>query len=155
MLSLVEATLLDIRHAARGMVRNPGFTLTAVLAAALGIGASTAVFSAVDRVLFRPLPYREEARLASVGILAPLDTNEFLLASGYFDLRRNPGPFESVTAFQAGTAACDVTESSPLRLNCLRLEANFLETIGVSPPVGRAFTREQDRPNGPHVAMIS
>jgi predicted permease len=137
------------------MRRNPVFTLTGVLAAALGIGASAAVFSAVDRVLFRPLPYREENRLTSVGMMAPLDTNEFLLAGAYFDLRHNPGPFESVTAFQAGTAACDLTESSPVRLQCLRLEANFLDTLGVVPMVGRSFTREEDRPNGPHVAMIS
>jgi predicted permease len=137
------------------MRRSPAFTLTGVLAAALGIGASAAVFSAVDRILFRPLPYRDEARLTSVGIMAPLDTNEFLFASAYFDLRRNPGPFEAVTAFQAGTAACDLTENSPVRLKCLRLEANFLETLGIAPMVGRSFTRAEDRPNGPHVAMIS
>lgn len=139
----------------RGMRRAPGFAITGVLAAALGIGASAAVFSAVDRVLFRPLPYRDESRLASVGIMAPLDSNEFLLASAYFDLRRNPGPFQEVTAFQAGTAACDLTESSPVRLQCLRLESNFLETMGVAPIVGRGFSREEDRPNGPRVAMIS
>jgi predicted permease len=126
-----------------------------VLAAALGIGASAAVFSAVDRVLFRPLPYRDEAQLASVGMMAPLDTNEFLFASAYCDLRRNPGPFEAVTAFQAGSAACDLTETRPARLKCLRLEANFLDTLGIAPVVGRSFTREEDRPNGPHVAMIS
>src|SRR6266545_1241321 len=96
MLSWLEETLTDVRLALRGMGRNPWFTLTGVLAAALGIGASSAVFSAVDRILFRPLPYREEARLASVGIMAPLDGNEFLFAGGYFDLRRNPGPFETV-----------------------------------------------------------
>src|SRR5690348_13211982 len=155
MLTWAEDTLHDLRVALRGMGRNPVFTITGVLAAALGIGASAAVFSAVDRVLFRPLPYRDEARLASVGIMAPLDTNEFLLASAYFDLRRNPGPFAEVTAFQAGTAACDLTEASPVRLQCLRLESNFLETLGVAPVVGRSFTRDEDRPNGPRVAMIS
>ena len=155
MLSWASDFIIDIRHALHGMARNPAFTLTGVLAAALGIGASAAVFSAVDRILFRPLPYRDEARLASVGIMAPLDTNEFLFASGYTDLRRNPGPFESVTAFQAGAAACDLTEQSPVRLLCVRLESNFLETFGVRPLVGRSFTRDEDRPNGPHVAMIS
>src|SRR5215467_5840809 len=132
--------LQDLRYGLRGLRRNPGSALAAVIAAALGIGASTAVFSAVDRVLFRPLPYRDEARLASVGIMAPLDTNEFLLASGYFDLRRNPGPFESVTAFQAGASACDLTENSPVRLQCLRFEGNFLETLGLAPAAGRTFS---------------
>src|SRR3977135_2384659 len=116
MRSAMEGFLQDLRYGARGLRRNPGFAITAVLGAALGIGASTAVFSAVDRILFRPLPYRDEARLASVGIMAPLDFNEFLLADGYFDLRRHPGPFEAVTSFQAGAAACDLTENHPLRL---------------------------------------
>ena len=155
MFPLLETTLLDVRHSLRAMSRNPAFTLTGVLAAALGIGASAAVFSAVDRILFRPLPYRDEARLASVGVMAPLDTNEFLFASGYFDLRRTPGPFAAVTAFQAGNIACDLTEHSPLRLRCLRLESNFLETLGMAPAAGRMFSRDEDRPNGPRVAMIS
>ena len=155
MLTWAEDTLHDLRVALRGMGRNPVFTITGVLAAALGIGASAAVFSAVDRVLFRPLPYPDEQRLASVGIMAPLDTNEFLLAANYFDLRRNPGPFEGVTAFVAGTSACDLTEQNPVRLDCLRIEANFLETFGVRPEAGRSFTREENLPNGPRVAMIS
>ena len=151
----LEDTLYDLRFGLRGLARNPGFALTAVLAAGLGIGASTAVFSAVDRILFRALPYRGEGRLVSMGMMAPLDSNEFLFAGVYFDLRRNPGPFEAVTSFQAGTSPCDLTENHPVRLACLRTEANFLDTLGMAPVVGRAFTAEEDRPNGPPVAMIS
>src|SRR4029077_20822825 len=138
----IEHTLLDLRYALRGLRRNPGFTLTAVLAAAVAIGASTAVFSAIDRVLFRPLPYRDEARLVSAGIMAPLDSNEFLLADAYFDLRRNPGPFVAVTSFQAGALACDLTELSLLRMRCLRVEANFLDTLGVRLAAGQPFSAE-------------
>jgi predicted permease len=145
----------DVRYAARALRRNPVFAVAAVLAAALGIGSSAAVFSAVDRVLFRALPYRDEGRLVSVGMMAPLDSNEFLLADGYFDLRRHPGPFEAVTSFQAGSFACDLTEHNPLRLRCLRAEANFLPTLGGVPAVGRIFTAQEDLPNGPRVAMIS
>ncbi len=137
------------------MRRNPAYTLTAIVAAAIGIGASAAVFSAVDRILFRPLPYRDEARLVSVGMLAPLDSTEFLLADAYIDLRRHPGPFAAVSAFQAGASACDLTEASPLRLDCMRVEANFLDTLGVRPIAGRTFNREEDLPNGPRVALIS
>ena len=129
----IEDTLHDLRYALRGLRRNPGFTLTALLAAAIAIGATTAVFSAVDRILFRPLPYGDEARLVSTGMMAPLDTNEFLLADAYFDLRRNPGPFAAVTSFQAGAIACDLTEVSPLRMGCLRVEANFLGHAGRAP----------------------
>ncbi len=151
----IENTLQDLRYALCGLRRNPGFTLTAVLAAAIAIGATTAVFSAVDRILFRPLPYRDEARLVSTGMMAPLDTNEFLLADAYFDLRRNPGPFAAVTSFQAGAIACDLTEASPLRMGCLRVEANFLDTLGVRLAAGHPFSAEEDRPNGPRVAVIS
>ncbi|MDE3166882.1 MAG: ABC transporter permease, partial [Acidobacteriota bacterium] len=155
MLPMIEGLLGDVRYGMRGLRRRPGFALAAILAAALGIGASTAVFSAVDRILFRPLPYRDEARLVSVGIMAPLDSSEFLLAEGYFDLRRHPGPLAEVTSFQAGNFACDLTEDHPLRMHCLRAEANFLGTLGVAPALGRGFTAEQDRPHGPAVAMIS
>src|SRR3954465_7914557 len=113
MLSGLEGVLQDVRYGARGLRRNPGFAITAILAAALGIGASTAVFSAVDRILFRALPYRDEARLISIGIMAPLDSNEFLLADGYVELRRHPGPFEAVTSFQAGAVPCDLVEHNP------------------------------------------
>ena len=87
--------------------------------------------------------------------MAPLDSNEFLLADAYFDLRRNPGPFAAVTSFQAGAITCDLTELSPLRMRCLRVEANFLDTLGVRLAAGRSFSAEEDRPNGPRVALIS
>ncbi len=151
----IEGVFGDTRSAIRGLLRHPGFALTVILTAALGIGATTADFNVVDRILFRSLPYAQEDRLVSVGMMAPLDTNEFLFASPYFDLRRNPGPFEAVTSFQAGSLACDLTARNPLRLGCLKVESNFLDTLGVSPLAGRMFTREEDLPNGPHVALIS
>jgi predicted permease len=155
MLSWVEETISDLRIAFRGMRRSPSFAIAGVLAASLGIGASAAVFSAVDRVLFRALPYRDEAGLVSVGMYTPLDVNEFLLAGNYIDLRHHPGPFQEVSAFQAGSSACDLTEQSPLRLDCMRFEANFLDLLGIRPAAGRAFTRQEDLPNGPRVGMIS
>src|SRR5215471_12813305 len=149
MLSALETIWQDIRYAIRGLTRNPAFSLTAILAAALGIGSTSAVFSAVDRILFRALPYADEDGLVSVGMMAPLDSNEFLFAEPYFDLRRNPGPFHEVTAFQAGTIATDLTEGNPMRLRALRAEANFLEVFGIRPLAGRAFRREEDQPGGP------
>src|SRR5579885_3881257 len=110
MLCWIDGARSDLRLALRGMRRQPGFALAGILAAALGIGSSAAVFSAVDRVLFRPLPYRDEAKLVSVGMMAPLDTTELLLAAPYFDLRRDPGPFAAVTSFQPGAHTCDLPE---------------------------------------------
>ncbi|HME10544.1 MAG TPA: ABC transporter permease [Bryobacteraceae bacterium] len=151
----LETTLADLRYAVRGLLRAPVFALTALLAIAVGIGATTAVFSAVDRILFRPLPYANEQRLVSVGMLAPLDTNEFMFAVEYFDLRHDPGPFEEVTAFQAGALECDLSENNPLRMQCLRVESGFLKTLGVPLAAGREFTRQEDIQNGPRLAIIS
>jgi len=82
----------DLRYAARGLARNPLFAASAIFAAALGIGSTTAVFSVVDRILFRSLPYPNADRLVSVGMMAPLDTNEFLMSENYFDFRRYQTP---------------------------------------------------------------
>src|SRR5579864_4844120 len=150
-----ESLILDLRYGVRGLTRNPIFALTVVFTAALGIGATTAVFSVVDRILFRNLPYPGEDRLVSIGMLAPLDTNEFLFAGAYLDWRKNQTPFSAITSFTAGVADCDLTENNPARLGCASVEANFLPTLGLSPFLGRNFTEEEDRPNGPRVALMS
>jgi putative ABC transport system permease protein len=153
--TFLESIGRDLRYALRGFLRNPVFTLTAVLAAALGIGSATAVFSVVDRILFRSLPYPNDDRLVSVGMMAPLDTNEFLFPDAYFDWRKHQTPFESITSFTAGIADCDLTEANPARLGCARVESNFLTTFGLSPILGRNFTPEEDRPNSSQVALMS
>jgi hypothetical protein len=102
--TFLESLLQDLRYAARGFARQPLFTLTTVFAAALGIGSATAVFSVVDRILFRSLPYAQDDRLVSLGMIAPLDTNEFLFADAYFDWRKHQTPFTSITSFTAGVA---------------------------------------------------
>ena len=145
----------DLPHAVRGLVRNPIFALSAIAAIALGIGPAAAVFSVVDRILFRALPYAREDRLVSVGMMAPLDTSEFMFAVEYFDLRRDPGPFEEVTSFQSGALECDLNEQNPVRLKCLRVEANFLRTLGIPLAAGRSFSSDEDRPHGARAAMIS
>jgi predicted permease len=153
--TFVESLIQDFHYAVRGFLRQPLFTLTAISAAALGIGSATAVFSVVDRILFRSLPYAQDERLVSVGMIAPLDTNEFLLPDAYFDWRKHQTAFQSMTSFVAGVADCDLTQTSPLRLGCAQVEGNFLSTFGISPVVGRSFTAQEDVPNGPRVALLA
>ena len=150
-----ETLLQDLRYAARGLARNPMFAVTAVFTAALGIGSTTAVFSAVDRILFRSLPYPDENRLVSIGMMAPLDNNEFMFAENYIDFTRYQTPFESMTAFVAGVAGCDLTEGTPQRLGCVEVAGNFLPALGLFPIAGRNFTDAEDRPGAPEVALIS
>ena len=145
----------DLRYAARGLARNKGFAVTALFAAALGIGSTTAVFSVLDRVLFRGLPYADADRLVSVGYVTKLDINEFLFADSYFVFRSNAAPFAAITSFTAGVNECDLTETNPVRIGCLLVEANFLKTLGVPPAAGRDFTLEEDRPGAPRSALIS
>ena len=157
--TMLQVAGQEFRYGLRRLRKSPGFTASAVLVMAIGIGSSTAVFSVVDRVLFRSLPYAQDSRLVSVGVTAPIERQEFMLGRQYFDWKDHQTPFASLTSW-SGVADCDITAENPVRIGCARVEANFLDTLGVQPIVdqrmtGRNFTREEDRPNGPHVALIS
>jgi predicted permease len=151
----LDALLQDLRFALRTLAKRPGFAIVVILTLALGIGATTAVFSVVDRILFRSLPYAHDDRLVSFGLLAPIERNEFMLGSSYVDFRKEPGPFEAITSMAPGAADCDVTEGNPVRLNCAIVEQTFLPTLGVQPILGRNFTLDEDRPNAPRVVLLS
>jgi predicted permease len=150
----VESLLRDTRYAVRGFRRNPMFTITAIATLALGIGATTAVFSVVDRILFRSLPYAHDDRLVSVGLVQPLEKQEFTLGGFFFEWRDNQKPFSSMT-FERGVNACNLTEANPVHLDCAQVAQTFLPTLGISPELGRNFIPEEDLPNGPRVALIS
>ena len=150
----LETFVQDARYAVRGVRRNPAFSLTVVLTLMLGIGSTTAVFCVVDPILFRSLPYGDSSRLVSVGLVAPIEPQEFMLGGSYYEWQDNQKPFTALTS-EIGTQPCDLTESNPARLDCARVEGNFLPTLGVSPVIGRNFTANEDRPNGPRVALIS
>ena len=150
----LETLLRDMRYALRGLRRAPGFAVAAIVTFAIGIGATTAVFSVVDRILFRSLPYRDAARLVSVGIVAPIEPQEFMLGYSYYEWQDHQTPFEILTSW-TGSNNCDLTEQSAQRLTCASVEANFLPTLGIGPLLGRNFTAEEDRPNAPKVALIS
>jgi predicted permease len=150
----MDTVLQDVRYGLRGLRRNPAFAITAIITLALGIGATTAVFSVVDPILFRSLPYAHAEQLVSAGLTAPISPNEFLLTDSYYEWRDHQKPFAVITS-ELGTDPCDLTEEKPARLNCSRVEASFLPTLGVTPLLGRNFTADEDRPNAPKVALIS
>jgi predicted permease len=159
-ISLLDETARNVRVSLRTLRRNPGFALTAVLVLALGLGASTAMFSALDRILFRPLPYADEDRLVNLGWTNRLPgagrTQLTLIGRGYRERwKPAPEPFSAVTTIVSTVDTCDVTEQRPERLRCARVENNFLETMGVRPALGRDFTPEDDARGAPPVAIIS
>ncbi len=153
-LSLLETILYDVRYGLRGFRRSPGFTLAAILTLAIGIGTTTAVFSVVDRILFHSLPYAQDDRLVSVGLLAPIQPQEFVLGGWYYDWRDHQTPFQSITS-TIGVDQCDLTQQNPARLSCAAVESSFLPTLGIAPLLGRNFTADEDRPKAPSVALIS
>jgi putative ABC transport system permease protein len=154
-LPFVDTLVQDLRFALRTLAKKPGFTTVAVLTLALGIGSTTAVFSVVDRILFRSLPYPHDEQLVSFGDTAPFEPNEFVLGPDYVDWRKAQTPFQSVTSFLPGGRDCDLTEKDPVRLQCGLVESTFLPTFGVQPLLGRNFTSEEDRPNAPPVALVT
>ncbi|WP_420239784.1 ABC transporter permease [Telmatobacter bradus] len=151
----LETILLDVRYAMRGFLRQPVFTLTAILTLALGIGATTAVFSVVDRILFRSLPYAHSDRLVSAGIVQSLEVQEFMLGGFYYQWKDKQTPFEAMAAQGTMLHPCDLVENNPVQLNCIQTQRGFLPLLGISPALGRNFLPEEDRPNGPRVALIS
>ncbi len=150
----LDTTLQDVRYALRNFRRTPAFALTVIAVTALGIGATTAVFSVADRVLFRPMPYAEPDSIISLGIRIPWLEYDFLTATSYRQLHKNLAPLTSATSW-SGTTNCDLTDNNPLRLTCVRVESSFLPFFGIQPALGRNFTSEEDRPNVPRVAVIS
>lgn len=144
----------DLRFALRQLRKSPVLTAVIVLTLALGIGATSAMFSVVDRALFRSLPYPHADQLVSVGVIAPIIDGEFLFAGSYLAWRREQTPFSGFTS-STGVNDCDLSDERPLRLTCVAVESTFLPTFGIQPVVGRNFTKDEDWPNAPRVALIS
>lgn len=152
--------LKDARFTLRTWRRKPGFAAGVLAVLALGTGSATALFSVLDRILFRPLPYADPSRLVSFGEVVPFrnatSSFEIMPEPAYFQFwQPAPEPFQSVTSILGRGAPCDLTEDRPERLSCAQVEANFLDVLGVPVLLGRNFTAEEDRKGAPQVAIVS
>jgi putative ABC transport system permease protein len=146
--------LQDLRYGMRIMVKRPGFTLIAALTLALGIGANTAIFSAVNAVLLKPLPFPESQQL--------LDLSETFKPNGYGSV--SVPTFEdwkSQNTVFAGTSAYSSTSfnlqgnDTPQRIPGLNVSANYFDVLGIKPALGRAFLPGEDVAGNEHVVVIS
>jgi putative ABC transport system permease protein len=151
----IGTVMQDVHYAFRGFGRNPLFTISVLITLALGIGTTTAVFSAVDRILFRPLPYAEPSRIVSLGFVHPLERQEFVMGRFYVEWQKDQASFSALAAQSTGIHNCDLVENDPMQLSCISFQASFLPLFGISPALGHNFLPEEDLPNGPPVAMIS
>ena len=141
----------DVRHGARRLRHTPGFTLVSVLTLALGIGASTAIFSAVNPILFARLPYPESGRLALVLENGRSGAGTFAM---YRTLASRTASFDALAVFrrwQPTLTGPDVPE----RVEGQRVSADFFTVLGVRPAIGRGFIADDDRRQGPAVAIVS
>lgn len=155
-----DALRQDARFTLRSWKRQPGFACGALLVLALGLGASTALFAALDRVLFRPLPYADPDRLVSVGAInvPPLFEGQTETVLDEFYVREwatPPAPFQAVATIVGGPGPCQIAEERPEDLRCLRVEHTLLRVLGVRVTAGRDFAPEDDVRGAPPVALIS
>ena len=144
----LEQLWQDVRYGARMLRKNPGFSAAAALTLALGIGANTAMFTVVDAVILRPLPYRDPDRLVLVtGGATPVRLDE---------MRASARSFIGIGAFAVGQENVTLAgDAEPEALQAARVSANFIDILGIMPLAGRGFLPEDDRPGALPVAMIS
>src|SRR5215510_1171778 len=143
----------DLRYGARMLLKNPGFTFVAVLALALGIGANTAIFSVVNTVLLRPLPYYDPQRLVWVSEVMS-NGDEIYGAADYLHWREQSKSFDHLVAFTPGGIHL-TGRGEPEQLDSIRATANLFPALGVAPQLGRAFTTEEDHPGAAPVVILS
>lgn len=153
----LDALLRSVRHACRGLARTPGFTATVVLTLAVGIGANTAVFSVIDAVLLRELPFPDPDRLVRLTqqTEAQGETSETNTAAVRLDeWSRLSSTFVAITHF-VWEDVSDTTGETPQSVRRATVGPGFLEVVGLPPALGRGFTDAEHRLGGPDVALIS
>lgn len=146
----------DIRYGFRGLLRNPGFAIIAVLSLALGIGANAAIFSLINAVLLRPLPYHEPDRLAMIwedASFAGFPQNTPAPAN-YADWKAQNQTFEDMAALES--RSFNLTgDGEPERVDACAVTANFFPMLGVKLALGRSFLPEEDKPDANSVVILS
>jgi putative ABC transport system permease protein len=140
----------DVQYACRTVARNPGFTLVAVLTLALGIGANTAMFSVVNAVILRPLPYRDADRLVRISESNPGVGRVTASVSqpNFLDWRARAKTFSALAATQGTTLTLTSGQGAEMVIRGESVTAEFLPVLGVSPAVGRNFLPDESRPGG-------
>jgi putative ABC transport system permease protein len=155
-----DEMIQDIRFGLRMLMKNPGFTFIAVITLALGIGANTAIFSVVNAVLLRPLPYHNADELAMFYFATPRTPEGqeawFTSPAGHLNLKSQNTVFTDVAAWGNDTWPANLTgDGEPERLQGFKVSANFFKTLGVEATRGRTFLAGEDQPGNNYVVVIS
>ena len=152
----MESLLQDVRYSVRALIAKPGFAAVAVITLALGIGATTAIFSVVNSVLIRPLPYAEAERITSIGPVFQ-DKGQgpgYNSYPNFADWRDQSRSFERMAAYRSrGVVVTGGGEAE--RIDGARVSSDFFSTLRVQPLLGRTFTAEEEKPGSPLSVVIS
>ena len=153
----MDILLRDIRYGIRSLLKRPGFTMIALMALALGIGANTAIFSLVNAVLIRPLPFAEPDRLVWVwGNMSSGSNRASVSPPDYLDYRQQNTTFEEFAASIGVPIASNLTgNGEPERLNAAAVTGNYFQALGTPPALGRTFLLENEKPGNEQVAVLS
>jgi len=150
----MQTLLQDLRYGARMLLKKPGFTLIAVITLALGIGANTAIFSVVNAVLLRPLPYDEADRLVHLRERHPQYEEMSISYPNFTDWRARNRVFESIGVYNFGSYNL-TGGGEPERLQAAQGSADLFAALRVRAALGRVFTNEEDKPGGAPVVVLS
>jgi putative ABC transport system permease protein len=150
----VEALFADLRFAVRRLRAAPGFTVVAVLTLALGIGATAAIFSAVNPILFKPLPYPDGGRVTMIWYRGDDGSRVDQTFGTYRELAARSRSFAAIAAMKSWQPTL-IGAAEPARLDGQRVSWSYFRVLGIPPALGRAFQPSDDQLNGPNVAILS
>jgi putative ABC transport system permease protein len=148
-------TIQDVRFALRLLAKRPGFAIVAILTLALGIGAATSIFTVVEAVLLRPLPFAEPNRLVHLHIRGADGDTYPLPDSDFLAWRDHSETFSSVAVYDGGQGLALTGEGEPERIVALNVTDRFFATLGITPLLGRTFEAAEDRPDAPKSIVLS
>jgi len=150
----VKSVVQDVRYAFRMLAKSPGFTLVSLLTLAVGIGANTAIFSFVDAVLLKPLPYADADRIVRVLEKPPRGERNGISTLTFLDWQRDNTVFDYMAA-QSGGPVTLTGDGEPVQLRSGRVSAHYFDIFGMKAAVGRTFAADEDQLGKEHVAVLS
>src|SRR6202048_684369 len=152
----METLFRDVRYGIRSLLKRPGFAAIAVLTLALGIGANTAIFSVVNAVLLRPLPYPNADRIMVLSESSGPGQDFSVALPDYFDWRTDTKTFEHLACtHKESRNLSGIPVREPERISSNSVTRNFFDVIGVAPQLGRVFSEDEDKVDAPPVVVIS
>src|ERR1035437_7913844 len=145
----------DVKHALHMFIKSPGFTVAALAALALGIGANTAIFTAVNAVLLKPLEYPDADRIVAVLQTTPRGNSAVTSIPKFHEYEKQTSIFKDVAAYDFGGPGFNVTSGRPEQVHGIHVTEAYFRVFGAPVMLGRTFTEQEDSPNGGKVVVLS